>query len=115
MTGLGAFKQCPRCAYPMIPVNRYSSSSDKSGFPGLGLPDSFEEAFMRELHQMPTDKELEWYMGWYHWLDALLRRAKLRSLMPVMKQNLNSSICPNCLHLDSLKKPSFGKFPGKRR
>jgi hypothetical protein len=115
MTGLGAFKECPRCAYPMLPVNRYSSSSDTSGFPGLGLPDSFEEAVLRELHYMPTDKELEWYMGWWHWLDAILRRAKLRSLIPVMRANPNANICPNCLHLDSQSKSGFGKFPGKRR
>jgi hypothetical protein len=99
----------------MIPVSRYSSSSDQSGFPGLGLPDSFEEAVMRELYQMPTDKELEWCMGWYHWLDAILRRAKLRNLMPAMKQNPNANICPNCLYLDSQSKTGFGKFPGNRR
>jgi hypothetical protein len=115
MTGLGAFKECPRCAYPMIPVNRYSSSSDTSGFPGLGLPDSFEEAVLRELHHMPTDKELEWYMGWWHWLDAILRRRKLRGLLPKMRKNPHAHICPNCLHLDGLEKNGFGRFPGKRR
>lgn len=104
-TGLGAFTECPRCRFPMVPAKGFQLSDVGSSMVASG------------------QTWLEWLMGlgWNHlwfmakpkrwwdraftntpftWLDHRIRRAKLARAQSEIAMNPHSLICPNCMHLE---------------